>query len=310
MEKVCVIGSMNMDLVIKTKNLPKKGETILAEELTTIPGGKGANQAVAASRLGCTVNMIASVGNDGYGHILTNALKKDKVITENILVCNDKPTGTAIINVDNNGDNTICVVGGANMSIKCERIAELKEIIQESDVVITQFETPLDSSIEGFKFAKEKNKITILNPAPAREIPKEILRYTDIIVPNETEAFELTGIEVNDLHSAEIAAKAFLENGVKFVVITLGSKGAAIISKDKTELIPAYKVQAIDSTAAGDSFIGALGKSLSNASDLNFDCLKSAVSFGNKVSSITVTREGAQSSIPTLKEVKEKYGEK
>lgn len=310
MEKVCVIGSMNMDLVIKTKNLPKKGETILAEELTTIPGGKGANQAVAASRLGCTVNMIACVGNDGYGEVLTNALKKDKVITENILVCNDKPTGTAIINVDDNGDNTICVVGGANMSIKCERIVQLKEIIQESDVVITQFETPLDSSIQGFKFAKENNKITILNPAPAREIPQEILRYTDIIVPNETEAFELTGIEVNDLHSAEIAAKVFLEKGVKFVVITLGSKGAAIISKEQTELIPAYKVQAIDSTAAGDSFIGALGKSLSNDLSLNFDCLKAAVSFGNKVSSITVTREGAQSSIPNLKEVKDKYGEK
>lgn len=309
MNKICVLGSMNMDMVLNVKNLPKKGETLLVNNTEKIPGGKGANQAVAAKRLGSNVYMIAQIGEDGNGEILLDCLNKDNINTEYVFKDKEKPTGLAIITVDENADNMISVVSGANMSLKTENIKKSEETIKNCDVVISQFETPMETTIDAFKIAKENGIITILNPAPANNIPEELLKVTDVIVPNETEALELTNVDVKDLESAKIAADKFLNKGVKYVIITLGDKGAALVTKEKADLIDAYKVVAVDPTAAGDSFIGAVASSLSKVEKVDYEVLKKAINFANKVSSIAVTKKGAQISLPYLEEVMNKYGE-
>lgn len=308
MNRICVLGSMNMDIVLKVKNMPQVGETIMSKAMEKIAGGKGANQAVAAKRSGAEVHMIAKVGRDDNGVILTEELEKDNIDVRYIFKDDKEPTGMAIINVDDNGDNSIIVVSGANMTISSNEICSTEAAIEESNIVITQFETPMDMSIEAFKLAKKHDKLTILNPAPAREIDDELLKYTDIIIPNETEAALLTNIEVKDLDSGKRAAEEFFKKGVKCVIITLGEKGAAVITKENSEIVPAYKVEAIDTTAAGDSFIGALSSTI-DAENLNFEDIKAAVRFGNKVSSIAVQRKGAQPSIPYLNEVLDIYKE-
>lgn len=308
MNKVCVLGSINMDLVIKVKDMPKVGETILSKSFEKIAGGKGANQAVAAKRCGNEVSMIGKIGLDDNGKALKRLLEDDEIDTSLIFEDEKNPTGMAMITVDENSDNSIIVISGSNMNINEGEIEKSKEKIKNSDILISQFETPEDMTIKAFNIAKENGKITILNPAPAKEIKKELLKVTDIIIPNETEAELLTGIKVNDLDTAKLAGKKLLESGVKFAIITLGEKGAAIINNERAELVKAFKVNAVDTTAAGDSFIGGLSSKL-NINDLNFENLIKAVTFGNKVSSIAVQREGAQPSIPTLEEVIKVYGE-
>jgi ribokinase len=308
MNKVYVLGSMNMDIVLKVKNMPHIGETIMSKSMEKIPGGKGANQAVAAKRSGADVYMIAKVGRDENSIILGKELEKDDINVQYVFKDDKEPTGMAIINVDDNGDNSIIVVSGANMAITSSEISSTEEAIVESDVVITQLETPMDMSIEAFKLGKKHNKLTILNPAPAREIDEELLKYTDIIIPNETEAALLTKIQVKDLESGKQAADEFFKKGVSCVIITLGERGAAVITKENSEIVPAYKVEAVDTTAAGDSFIGALSSTI-DAKNMNFEDIKAAVRFGNKVSSIAVQRKGAQPSIPYLSEVLDIYRE-
>jgi ribokinase len=308
MNKVCILGSINMDMVVYVNKMPLVGETIFSDNFKLSHGGKGANQAVASRRLGAEVYMISKVGKDAYGLQIVGSLEKENINVNSIFKDDVKPTGTAIINVDNEGNNSIIVVAGANMTLNLKEIDTCKEVIASSDIIVAQFETPIEVTMEAFKFAKENGVITILNPAPAKEVSKELLKYTDIIVPNETEATTLTGINVQDLESAKEAANIFLKNDVKYVVITLGDKGAAVISKEDGILIPAYKVNAIDSTAAGDSFIGAISTKLTKA-NLNINSLVEAVRFGNKVSAIAVQREGAQPSIPFLKEISEIYKE-
>lgn len=301
MNKVCILGSLNIDVVIYVKKMPQVGETIIGDSLKNASGGKGANQAVAASRCGAKVSMIGKIGNDSSGRSLINSLEKDSINVDYVSVDTVSPTGTALITVNEEGNNSIIVVPGANMAISHEEIQNAAKIIEESDIIISQFETPIDATIEAFEIARGKNVITILNPAPANEIPDELYTLTDIIAPNETEVYELTGIKVENLESAKIAAQIFLEKGVKYVIITLGEKGAALVSKDKAEIIPAYKVNAVDTTAAGDSFLGALASKLKTNS-LEFNNLVDAIKFGNMVSSIVVQKEGAQPSIPYLDE--------
>jgi ribokinase len=308
MNKTCILGSLNMDIVLKVENMAKVGETIFAKSLTTIPGGKGANQAVASKRMGSEVYMIGKVGLDSNGDFLVSKLTLDGINTDYVFKDNKETTGTAIINVNSEGNNSIVVVAGANMSIHIDEIKQSYSIIKDCDVIIAQFETPSEITLEAFNYAKSQGVITILNPAPAKKIDESLLRCTDIIIPNETEAYELTGILVEDLESAKKAAENLIESGVKYVIITLGSKGAALITKEKSELIPAIKVNAIDTTAAGDSFIGAVSSKL-GAEELSYENLKKAIAFANKVSSIVVQREGAQPSIPTKKEVIDIYGE-
>ena len=194
------------------------------------------------------------------------------------------------------------------MTINEGDIDKSEKALKESDILISQFETPEEITLKAFKKAKEFGKVTILNPAPAKKIDEELLKVTDIIVPNETEAEVLTGIKVENLEDAKKAAEVFLNKGVKFVIITLGSRGAAVIGEDFSEVVPAFKVNAIDTTAAGDSFIGGLSSKL-DVKSLNKENLIKAVTFGNEVSSIAVQRKGAQPSIPYLKEVEEVYGE-
>ena len=307
MSKICILGSLNMDIVLKVENMAKIGETIFAKSITTIPGGKGANQAVASKRMGSDVYMIGKVGLDSNGEYLVNKLTCDGINTDYVFKDNKETTGTAIINVNNEGNNSIVVVAGANMCINIDELKQSYSIIKDCDVIIAQFETPSEITIQAFNYAKSKGITTILNPAPAKKIDENLLKYVDIIIPNETEAYDITGILVDDLESAKKAARHFIRMGVSNVIITLGSKGAALITKEKAELIPAIKVNAIDTTAAGDSFIGAVASNL-GSKDLSYENIKKAIIFGNKVSSIVVQRSGAQPSIPTMQEVIDIYG--
>lgn len=308
MSKICVLGSVNMDIVLKVEHMVKIGETIFAKNITNIPGGKGANQAIASKRMGSGVYMIGKVGLDSNGDFLVSKLAYDGINTDYIFKDNKETTGTAIINVNNEGDNSIVVVAGANMNITIDEIKKSFSIIKDCDVLIAQYETPSEITIEAFNYAKSQGIITILNPAPAKKLDEKLLKCTDIIIPNETEAYEITGIIVDDLESAKKAAKIFIIMGVSYVIITLGSKGAVLATKDKAELIPAIKVKAIDTTAAGDSFIGAIASTV-DTHELSFENLKKTIVFANKVSSIVVQRSGAQPSIPTMQEVIDIYGE-
>lgn len=301
MNKVCVLGSLNIDVVINVKKMPQVGETILGDNLKNASGGKGANQAVAARRCGAKVTMIGKIGNDNSGKTLIDSLKKDSINVDYVTVDAVSPTGTALITVNEEGNNSIIVVPGANMTISHEEIQNAAKIIEDSHIIISQFETPINAAIDAFKIARGKNVITILNPAPANKIPEELYSLTDIIAPNETEVYELTGIKVENLEDAKSAAQIFLQKGVKYVIVTLGEKGAALISKDRADIVPAYKVYAVDTTAAGDSFLGALACKLKTKS-LEFNDLIDAIGFGNMVSSIVVQKEGAQPSIPYLEE--------
>lgn len=297
-----------MDIVLKVDRMAKVGETLLTRSLDKVAGGKGANQGVAAARLGSKVYMIGKLGKDDNGDILYRNIENDNINVEYILKDDKEPTGMAIVTVDKDGNNSIVVVSGANMSLKKEDIYQFKEAIKDSNILITQFETPIDVAEDAFKLAKSFGVTTILNPAPAKEITENLLKNTDIIIPNEMEAFEITKIKIKNENDIKKSAQVFLERGIKFVIITLGEKGAAIISKYKFEIIPAYKVNAIDTTAAGDSFIGALAHKLGEKK-LSFENIKEGVLYGNKVSSIVVQKEGAQSSIPYLSEVKEVFKE-
>lgn len=302
MSKISVIGSINMDMIVSVNSMPKVGETIISNNFKTAHGGKGANQAVASRRLGNEVYMISKIGQDANGSELLNSLKEEQINVDNIFISKDKPTGAAIITVNEEGNNSIMVIPGSNMDISIDEIHQCEEVIKNSDILVAQFETPIEATTEAFKIGKENEIITILNPAPAKEIPDELLKYTDIIIPNETEAQVLTGIEVTDLESAKRAAKTFIDKDVQTVIITMGEKGAAVITKESSIIVPAFKVKAVDSTAAGDSFIGALTTKLKKNYDM--DNLIEAVKFGNRVSAIVVQKQGAQPSIPYLADVK------
>lgn len=302
MNKVCILGSMNMDMVITVASMPKVGETILCNEVKKVSGGKGANQAIAAKRSGSEVYMIAKIGKDENGDTLLNGLENDNINTKYVLRDDDKDTGMAIITVNSDGNNSIIVVPGSNMNISKPEVLKAEEVIKDSDIVVTQLETPMDAAAEVFKLAKKYNKLTVLNPSPSKTLSDELIKNTDIIIPNETEAYSITGTEVKDLESAKEASKFFFDKGVKVSIITLGENGAAIVTKDNAELIAAYKVKAVDTTAAGDSFLGAVVSKI-NVNDISFESLEKAVRFGNKVSSIVVQRKGAQPSIPYLDEV-------
>lgn len=298
-----------MDIVLNVKDMPKVGETIFSTSLSSIAGGKGANQAVAASRLGSKIFMIGKVGKDANGKSLVSQLENDYIDVSQIIYDDKNPTGTAIITVDSKGNNTIIVVSGSNMNITVEDIKKASPIIEGCSALVAQFETPLEATLEAFKIAKNNNITTILNPAPAKEICEELLKLTDIIIPNETEAFEITKIQVeNEKHAME-AGQKLIEKGVKYVIVTLGEKGAALVSADRCEIIPAYKVEAVDTTAAGDSFIGALAGKLKLTGYEDYENIKKAIKFANKVSSIAVQKKGAQPSLPTLEEVIHIYGE-
>ena len=298
MKNICVIGSLNMDFVVNVDTMPKPGQTIIGSNFKEVPGGKGANQAVAMTRLNGNVSMIGKVGEDGFGQTLINSLKNDKVDTTYIQTSKGA-TGVALITVDKNAQNSIVVSPGANFEVKEDDIDNNIEAIKNSDIVVLQLETPLNTIKYALNKAKELNKYTILNPAPAVKLDDEIIKNVDLLTPNETELEIISGVSIETEEDIQKAAQIMIEKGVKELIVTLGSKGSLYINKEKSMFKKAYKVEAVDTTAAGDSYTGALAVALSQ--DKN---IEDAMDFASKVGALSVLKEGAQSSLPTLEDVK------
>ena len=297
MKNICVIGSLNMDLVVNVDTMPKPGQTIIGSNFKEVPGGKGANQAVAMARLNGNVSMIGKVGEDGFGQTLINSLKNDKVDTTYIQTSKGA-TGVALITVDKNAQNSIVVSPGANFEVKEDDIDNNIEAIKNSDIVVLQLETPLNTIKYALNKAKELNKYTILNPAPAVKLDDEIIKNVDLLTPNETELEIISGVSIETEEDIQKAAQIMIEKGVKELIVTLGSKGSLYINKEKSMFKKAYKVEAVDTTAAGDSYTGALAVALSQDKGM-----EEAMDFASKVGALSVLKEGAQSSLPTLEDV-------
>ncbi|KRL63818.1 ribokinase [Lactobacillus psittaci] len=305
MKKIVVVGSSNVDTTLHVKDFPKPGETINALDITSAGGGKGANQAIAAAKGGSDTNFINRVGEDSDGRFILSQLKSYGVDTTYVQTTSGKNTGHAYINLNEAGQNNIIIDHGANYELSIEDIDAAEDLISESDAVITQFETPLDVAIEAFKLAKKHAVVTILNPAPAIEnIPNELLKLTDLITPNETEAGVITGIEISDETSLKEASDKLHGLGIENVVITNGAKGSYLSTKKVEKMVPAFKVEAVDTTGAGDTFLGFLASQL----ETDFSNIEEAAIFASRASSIAVSRLGAQPSIPTFNEVKEAMG--
>ena len=306
---VLVIGSLNADLVVRAPHFPQPGETISGEDLQIIPGGKGANQAVAAVRQGVSVAMLGRAGKDSFGPFLLNSLKSDSVDITNVHA-DESATGTAIIVVDSNGQNSIVLSAGANGKVTPKDIDALKV---EATILLLQLEIPLETVIHAAKWGKQKGMIVILNPAPARELPDELISHLDYIIPNETELDLLTGVSVTDAGSVEQAAKVLLNRGAKNVIVTLGEKGALVVSNNQVAQVDSYKVDVVDTTAAGDAFIGGFASylvkplesdsKLSDVQQLAAALQINAVKYANASGALATTKFGAQPSLPTNEDV-------
>lgn len=297
-QKILVVGSSNTDMVIQTDHLPVAGETILGGTFFMNPGGKGANQAVAIVRLGGKVTFICKTGRDVFGYQSHQLFEDEGIDTSYILSDSKFPSGIAMITVDNKAENCITVAPGANMNLTPHDLAKAKSAIDEADIILLQLEIPMETVEYVARTAKEQNKKVVLNPAPARVLSEELLSSLYLITPNETEAELISGQKVTDVETAIKAAEIMRAKGVKNVIITMGSKGAFVYTDTVCELVPAYKVKAVDTTAAGDIFNGALIVALSEGRDWI-----EAVRFACKASAIAVTRVGAQSSAPYRNEV-------
>ena len=298
MKKIIVLGSTNTDMVVKSARIPAPGETVLGGDFLMNPGGKGANQAVAAARLGENVTFIAKVGNDLFGREAKNNFSSEGIQTDFLFVDEKSPSGVALIMVDAKGENCISVASGANATLSPADIVCAKHAIETADALLCQLETPIPTILEAARWAAEKNVPVILNPAPACTLPEELYPHIDLITPNECEAELLTGIAITDLASAESAARVLRQRGVSKVIITLGSKGAYVFTGEQGELVPAFPVTAVDTTAAGDVFNGALVVALTEGKSLS-----EATRFAARAASISVTRMGAQSSAPRREEL-------
>lgn len=305
MREILVIGSINMDLVINVEKMPKKGQTIMGKDFKQIPGGKGANQAVAASRLGGNIAMIGKVGQDDFGKRLISKMISDGVDTSYIGKLEGVPTGVALINVDKTGENSIVVVPGANYEVDTRDIDRAEKLIEKSKIVIIQLEIPIETVRYALKKAKGKGKYTILNPAPAQVLDKDIIENVDLLTPNETELEILSGIIIEDDEDIKRGAQKLINLGVKELIVTLGKKGCIYVNKNTFKKYAAYKVVPVDTTGAGDSFNGAIAVGLSQGRKID-----EVIDFALKVGALTVTKEGAQSSLPYINEAvnfKEEY---
>lgn len=296
---ILVVGSSNTDMVIKAGKFPVPGETILGGEFFMFPGGKGANQAVAAARLGGKVTLLAKVGSDIFGKQALQQFINEGIDTTFTITDQKNPSGIALITVDGKGENTIVVAQGANGALDPSDLRQAEKEITRYDILLIQLEIPLETVKHAASVASKNGKKVILNPAPAASLPMEIFKDLYLITPNESETETLTGIEIKNKDDAKLAAIKLKEKGVAHVVITLGGEGAYLFSEGEGIQIPAPKVKAIDTTAAGDVFNGALAVAISEGASL-----KEAVSFANQAAAISVTKMGAQSSAPYRKEIK------
>lgn len=296
-KKIIVIGSTNMDMVVKTTHIPEPGETVLAGSFFMNPGGKGANQAVAAARLGGKVTFISKVGNDVFGKQSAQIFDEESINTFYLLSDHAAPSGVALITVDEAGENSIVVASGANANLSPDDLKDVLKEFNEDVIILMQLEIPMATVRFAIQHAAKRNATIILNPAPMNEIGKDI-RSINILTPNRKEAEMLTGIPVVDASSARLAARKIFDSGVKNVIVTMGALGAVICEEGEMYEIPAPRVEAVDTTAAGDVFNGALAIGLSEGKNL-----REAVSFACQAAAISVTRLGAQSSIPYRNEL-------
>lgn len=295
---IFVIGSSNTDMVVKTTRLPAPGETVIGGSFLMNPGGKGANQAVTAARLGGKVIFVAKVGNDMFGKQAIRQFHHERIDSRFVVTDQGHPSGVALINVDSEGENSIVVAPGSNASLKCSDVQAALDQLDHQDIVLLQLEIPLATVAYAIRQAFGKGCRIILNPAPAQALSAEILSSLYIITPNETEAELLTGIKVHDEQTAQQAAEKLRQAGVRNVILTLGARGAYLHNETTSQLICAPPVTPVDTTAAGDCFNGALAVALSEHVDL-----PQGVVFACKAASVSVTRMGAQSSIPHRKEI-------
>lgn len=295
---VAVVGSANIDLVVSCDRFPKAGETILGRDFGMYPGGKGANQASACARLGAEVHFLAKVGRDAFRDRLMESLRATGIDPSHVLVDEEAPTGVALITVDGRGQNEIIVVSGSNMRLSPEDVRANDEIFEDASVVGLQLEVPLETVMEAARTGKRAGAAIILNPAPARQLPDGLLRHVDFLTPNESEASLLSGVEVIDTESAERAARILLDRGVRCVIVTLGAGGALLVREDGSRQFPAYRVDSVDTTAAGDAFNGALAHGLGLGQSV-----EDAIDHANGVAAFAVTRMGAQTSMPSSKEL-------
>ncbi len=301
-KRIVVIGSSNTDMTIKGDRLPAPGETVAGGIFYMGPGGKGANQAVAASRLGGNVTLVCKVGRDLFGDNAIRGYEKEGIDTSHVLR-SDKASGTALILVDAGGENCISVASGANGDFSEDDVDSVSDVLRTADYLLLQLEIPVPSVLRAAKLAHEAGATVLLNPAPATALPEELFRYVDIFIPNETELSAFSGVSIESTDDAVRAAAAMAGKGVGRVIVTLGSKGSLITDGTGGTFVPARKVQAVDATAAGDTYCGALCVALSEGKSL-----EDAASFATAASAITVQRVGAQISIPRRSEL-EQQGE-
>ena len=296
--KVVVVGSFNMDLVIKTERRPQKGETLIGEEFGMFIGGKGANQAIAASRLGADVTMIGRLGADLFGDTFFTEFARENIDTSFVVRDAEVGTGVASPVIDADGDNSIIIVPRANMRLDVEDVERAASKIADADVLLLQLEVPIESSKRAAEIARANGVEIILNPAPACVLPDSFLGLIDIFVPNEVETEFLTKVTVADDEGARLAAKVLFEKGISTIVLTLGNRGALLLTSQRSQLVPAYNVKVVDTTAAGDAFCGALATALANG-----DKIENAVAFANATGALAVTVLGAAPSMPTAEQV-------
>lgn len=295
---VVIFGSINMDLVVKTPRFPQPGETLTGHTFFTAPGGKGANQAVAVGKLGVQAKMIGRVGSDVFGKTLLESLRNSGVDTTLVVLDDEKPSGTAVIFVDDRAENEIVIVAGANGVVGEADLRRLDDELKQGEQLLLQLEVPLEIVLAAAKLSHEKGAVVIFDPAPVKPLPDKIYQYVDVITPNETEASALVGFEVNDEVSAAKAATILRERGVREVVIKMGSKGAYWDDGRQKAFIPAYKVKAVDTVAAGDAFNGALAAGLAVGLSM-----EEALRWGMAGGALSTTRSGAQPSLANREEL-------
>ena len=296
--KVVVVGSFNMDLVVKAGRRPQTGETLMGEEFGMFIGGKGSNQAIAAARLGTDVTMIGRLGADLFGDTLMAAHAEEGICTDYVIRDTEVGTGVASILVDADGDNSIVLVPQANMRLTVADVEQASESIAAADALLLQLEVPIAVSQRAAEIAKSNDATVVLNPAPAQELPDDFLAQVDILTPNEVETESLSGVRVSTATDAERAAKVLLDKGLSAVILTLGERGALLLTPDLTQQVPAYSVEVVDTTAAGDAFCGALATGLARGENL-----VDAVAFANAAGALAVTVLGAAPSMPTAAQV-------